>query len=162
MTLLQDGQRCIMSWQDSIQNGIKQHRKHLGGGNKSFRFAKLCFFVCLLCFCSCLFGFYPKNPSAAHTSQVIRPAVGSVLVITVCWQWGHKVCPGTSWSAGDTTTCVTEEKHTKETLKCPQSHIRKQFARCALLRMETILKRALFYALLLLFFISPACTQRPH
>lgn len=41
--------------------------------------------------------------------------------------------------------CHWGKTHTEETLKCPQSHIRKQFARCAFLRMETILKRALFY-----------------
>lgn len=61
--------------------------------------------------CVDLLGSYPKNPSPAHTSQVNRPGVGSVLVITVCWQWGHNVCPGTSFREGGTITCVTEEQH---------------------------------------------------
>lgn len=58
-----------------------------------------------------LFGSYPKNPSPAHTSQVNRPGVDSVRVITVCRQWGHNVCPGTSCREGGITTCVTAEQH---------------------------------------------------
>lgn len=107
MALLQDGQRCVTSWKDSTQNGIQQHRKHLEGGTESFEFAKLSF----PCACVDLYGSYPKNPSPAHTSQVNRPGVCSVVVITVWRQWGHKVCPGTSCRTGFTTTCVTEEPH---------------------------------------------------
>ena len=37
-------------------------------------------------------------------AQVMRPAFRSVVVTTVCWQWGHTACPGASRSAGITTT----------------------------------------------------------
>lgn len=48
--------------------------------------------------------FYPKMARPAQIPQVNRPGMCSILVITVCWQWGHTVCPGLSCSTGVTTT----------------------------------------------------------
>lgn len=77
MAFWQDGQRCSTSLQESTQKGIQQQRKH------------------------------PNMASPPQMSQVMSPAVCSVWVITVCWQWGHTACPGRSCSSGDTTTWVT-------------------------------------------------------